>query len=251
MSGHSKWAGIKHKKAIVDAQKGKTFGKVIREITVAARHGGGDVNANPRLRLAVSKAREANMAKDKIDQAIQRGTGELPGVHYDEIQYEGYGPGGVAVLVDALTDNKNRTSSEIRNIFTGHGGNMAGAGSVAWLFHKKGYLVIKQSQTTEEQLMTVVLDAGAEDVTSEGDVFAVTTPLPEFERVRAALAQAKIPCESAEITMIPANTVKVDGAKAKQVLELVQSLEDHDDSQNVYANCDVPDDVLQAMHAQS
>ena len=249
MSGHSKWAGIKHKKAIVDAQKGKTFGKLIRELTVAARQGG-DPETNPRLRLVMTKARDANMTKDKVEQAIKRGTGEIPGVHYEEIQYEGYGPGGVAVLVDALTDNKNRTSSEVRNIFTGHGGNMAGAGSVAWLFHKKGYIVIRQAGVSEERLMELVLDAGAEDVTNDGDTFTVTTPLPEFERVKTAITQGRVACESAELTMIPANTVKVDGDKAKQVLALVEALEEHDDVQHVYANFDIPDEILNAIMGQ-
>ena len=243
MSGHSKWAGIKHKKAIVDAQKGKTFGKLIRELTVAARQGG-DPEANARLRLVMAKAREANMAKDKIEQAVKRGTGEIPGVHYEEIQYEGYGPGGVAILVEALTDNKNRTSSEIRNIFTGHGGNMAGAGSVAWLFHKKGYLVLPAAGVSEERLIELALDAGAEDVASESGSFTVTTPLAEFERVKTALTQGRIAWESADLTMIPSNTVKADGDKAKQVLALVELLEDHDDVQHVYANFDIPDDII-------
>ena len=246
MSGHSKWAGIKHKKAIVDAQKGKTFGKLIREVTVAARQGG-DPDANPRLRLAMAKARDANMAKDKVEQAIKRGTGEIPGVHYEEIQYEGYGPGGVAILADTLTDNKNRTSSEIRSLFANHGGNMAGAGSVAWLFHKKGFILIKQAGVSEERLIEIALEAGAEDVTSEDDNFAVTTPLQEFDRVKAALTQDRIAWESADLTMIPSTTVKVDGAKAKHVLELVEILEQHDDVQNVHANFDIPDEILSTM----
>ena len=246
MSGHSKWAGIKHKKAIVDAQKGKVFGKLIRELTVAARHGG-DPEANPHLRLVMAKAREANMPKDKIEQAIKRGTGELPGVHYEEMQYEGYGPGGVAILVDALTDNKNRTSSEIRNLFTGHGGNMAGAGSVAWLFHKKGCILVRQAGVSEERLIELALEAGADDVASEGECFAVTTTLQEFERVKLALTQGRIAWESADVTMLPSSTVKVDGAKAKPLLELVEALEEHEDVQNVYANFDIPDEILQTL----
>lgn len=245
MSGHSKWAGIKHKKAIVDAQKGKTFGKIIREITVAARQGG-DPETNPRLRLAMMKARDANMTKDKVEQAIKRGTGEIPGVHYEEIQYEGYGPGGVAILVEALTDNKNRTSSEMRSLFTNHGGNMAGAGSVAWQFHKKGLIVVRQSAVTEDRLMELALEAGAEDVGSDGELLTVTTTLHDFERVKAALQQAKISWESADLGMIPSSTVKVDGSKARQVLQLVELLEEHDDAQNVYANFDIPDEILQA-----
>ena len=243
MSGHSKWAGIKHKKAIVDAQKGKTFSKLIRELTVAARHGG-DPESNPRLRLVMAKAREANMAKDKVEQAVKRGTGEIPGVHYEDIQYEGYGPGGVAILADALTDNKNRTSSEIRSLFANHGGNMAGAGSVAWLFHKKGYLIVPSSGVSEERLIELALEAGADDVAAEAAHFAVTTPLPEFERVKLALTQGRIAWESADVTMMPSSTVKVDGAKAKPLLELVEALEEHEDVQNVYANFDIPDEIL-------
>lgn len=245
MSGHSKWAGIKHKKAIVDAQKGKTFGKLIRELTVAARRGG-DPEANPHLRLVMAKAREANMAKDKIEQAVKRGTGELPGVHYEDIQYEGYGPGGVAILVEALTDNKNRTSSEIRSLFANHGGNMAGAGSVAWQFQTKGHFLIPQAAVTEERLMELALDAGADDVAAEGEAFAVTAPLQVFERVKQAFTQAKLRVDVAELTMLPTSAVKVDGAKARQVLALITALEDHDDVHNVYANFDIPDEILNA-----
>jgi len=245
MAGHSKWAGIKHKKAIVDAQKGQRFSKLIRELTVAARQGG-DPEANPRLRLAMTKAREANMAKDKIEQAVKRGTGEIPGVTYDEMPYEGYGPGGVAILVKALTDNKNRTTSEVRNLFVNHHGNLAGTGSVAWLFQQQGYILVPRTAVTEDRVMEVVLDAGGEDVAIEGESLAVTTPLAAFDRVKQALAEAQIPMESAEVTMVPSNTVRVEGPKAKQLLELLEALEAHDDVQHVYANFDIPEELLQA-----
>ena len=247
MSGHSKWAGIKHKKAIVDAQRGKAFTKVVREIMVAAKHGGGNPDGNPRLRLAMTKAREVNLPKDRIEQAIKKGTGELPGVSYEEAVFEGYGPGGVALLVEALTDNKNRTSAEVRNIFTKRNGNLAGAGSVSWLFQRKGYLLVPALATDEERLLSVVLDRGAEDVAREGESFAITTDAQHFEEVKQALADAKIPTESADLTMIPQNTVRVTGNDAAQVLALAEALEEHDDVQHVYANFDIPDEMLKAV----
>ena len=247
MSGHSKWAGIKHKKAIVDAQKGKTFSKVVREITVAAKQGGGHPDGNPRLRLAITKARDVNLPKDKIEQAIKKGTGELPGVSYEETLFEGYGPGGVAFLVEALTDNKNRTAAEIRNIFTKRNGNLAGAGSVSWIFQRKGYILVSVPATEEERILSIALDHGAEDVTREGDGFAITTDVAHLEDVKQALAAAKIAVESAELTMLPQNAVRVEGSEASQVLALVEALEDHDDVQHVYANFDIPDDILKAV----
>ena len=244
MSGHSKWATIKHKKGAADAKRGQVFTKLIREITVAARHGGGDPNANPRLRLVIEKAREANMPKDNVDKAIKRGTGELEGITYEEVTYEAYGHGGVALYIEALTDNKNRTTAEVRNLLTKRGGNMAGAGATAWLFHKKGYLLVEKGKAEEERLMTLALEAGAEDFKSEGSSYEIITDQKVFEAVKQALAQAKIPTSSAELTMLPTSTVRVDGADAKQVLALVEALEEHDDVQHVYANFDIPDEIL-------
>lgn len=244
MSGHSKWASIKHKKAATDARRGKTFTKAIKMITVAARNGGGDINTNPALRLAVQKAKEANMPADNIERAIKKGTGELPGVTYEQVSYEGYGPGGIALFVEGLTDNKNRLTAEVRNIFSKCGGNLAGSGSVNWLFEKKGFFVINKSEASEEELMSVILDAGAEDLSSEGDAYEVKSQPQDYEKVRKALEDNKIKTESAELTMIPKNTIKVTGDQAKQVLRLVEQLEDNDDVQNVYANFDIPDDIL-------
>ncbi len=249
MAGHSKWAGIKHKKAIVDAQRGKTFSKVVRELTAAARIGGGNPEANPRLRLAMQKAKDANLPKDSLEKAIQRGTGELPGVTYEEMVMEGYGPGGVAILVEALTDNKNRTSAELRSVFTRLGGNLAGAGSVSWLFHKKGVLVVPAKGLDEEKLMEVALEAGAEDLSVEGGQATVTVLPPSFEAVKHALQGAGYTAESAELTMVPSSTVRVeDPGQVKSLLALLDGLEEHEDTQHVYANFDIPDAVL-AEHA--
>lgn len=249
MAGHSKWAGIKHKKAVVDAQRGKAFSKVIREITAAARLGGGSPEANPRLRLAIQKAREVNLPKDTLDKAIKRGTGDLPGVAYEEMVMEGYGPGGVAILIELLTDNKNRTSAEMRSLLTKHGGSSAGAGSVSWLFQKQGLITLGASGTSEEQLMEVVLEAGAEDLKVEGDQAFVTVAPSAFEAVKLALQKAGLTWESAELTMVPSSTARVDDpAQAKTLLALLDALEDHDDTQHVYANFDIPDALL-AAHA--
>ncbi len=249
MAGHSKWAGIKHKKAIVDAQRGKAFTKVIREITAAARLGGGNPDANPRLRLAIQKSREVNLPKDSLEKAIKRGTGDLPGVAYEEMVVEGYGPGGVAMLVEAITDNKNRTSAELRSIFTRLGGNLAGAGSVSWLFQKKGLIVLSAKTYSEERLMDVVLEAGAEDLRVEGDQATVTTAPQILEAVKQALQKQSIVWESAEVSMIPSTTVRVsDPAQAKALLALLDALEEHEDTQHVYANFDIPDEIL-AEHA--
>ncbi len=249
MSGHSKWAGIKHKKALVDAKRGKLFSKLNKEITVAAKTGGASPDANPRLRLAIARAKEANVPNDNITRAIKKGTGELPGTNYEQVSYEGYGPGGVAIMVEALTDNKNRTTAEIRNIFANRGGNLAGAGSVSWLFHKKGFIVVNKSRVDEDALMSIALESGAEDFKSEENSYEIFTSVKDYENVRAALKEKKVESEAAEITMIPSSYVKLQGAQAKQALNLVESLEDHDDVQNVYANFDIADEILQ-QHAK-
>ncbi len=247
MSGHSKWATIKHKKGALDAKRGALFTKLIKEITVAARNGGGNPDANPRLRTALMKAKEANMPSDNIERAIKKGTGELPGVTYEEVTYEGYGPAGVAILIEALTDNKNRTTAEIRSVLEKKGGNMSGAGSVAWQFAKKGFIVLKKEAADEERLMSIALDAGAADFIADKDSYEITTEPQDFEKVKKALGDAKISQETAEITMIPSTTVKLAGNDAKNVLGLVEALEDNEDVQHVYANFDIPDEVLQQM----
>lgn len=244
MSGHSKWHSIKHKKAIVDAKRGNVFTKIIKEITVAARIGGGNPDMNPRLRTAIAKGKSENMPNDNISRAIKKGTGELPGVNYEEYIYEGYGPAGVAVLVEVLTDNKNRTVSEIRHVFSKHNGNMGEAGCVGWMFEKKGVILIDCSQIDEERLMEIVLDAGAEDIVTEGDEYEVTTLPENFEEVRSALETQNIEMSMNEISMVPQNTIKLEGKEAHQMLTLMEILEEHDDVQNVYANFDIPDEVL-------
>jgi len=244
MSGHSKWASIKHKKAATDAKRGKLFTKAIRELTIAARTGGGNPETNPRLRLAIQKAKDSNMPNDNIDRAVKKGTGELEGVNYEEITYEGYALGGVALLAMALTDNRNRTTSEIRNIFQKKNGNMAGQGAVSWMFEKKGYFIINKDVIEEDKLMTIVLEAGAEDLQTEDSSYSVTSAPNDFENVRKALEDNNIKAEVAELNMIPKSTVKVSGDDAKKVLALVNALEDHDDIQNVYANFDMPDEII-------
>lgn len=247
MSGHSKWATIKRKKEKTDAARGRMFTRLIKEITIAARHGGGDETANPRLRTAVLAAKAANMPAANIDRAIKRGTGELPGVNYEEINYEGYGPGGVAIFLEVLTDNKNRTVAEVRHLLSKHGGSLGESGSVAWMFSKKGVIIVPASATTEDDLMMASLDAGAEDIALEDDVFRLTTEMAKLEAVKKALESAKIPYDSAEITMEPANTIKVEGKAAESVLKLIDALEEHEDIQNVYANFDIDAETLEAM----
>ncbi len=246
MSGHSKWASIKHKKGAADAKRGKVFTKIIREMTVAARTGGGDPATNPRLRLAIEKAKAANMPKDNISKAVQRGTGELPGVSYEEVSYEAYAPGGVAMVIETLTDNRNRTIAEVRNILTKKGGNMAGSGATAWQFHKKGYILVDKAGVEEEKLMDVALEAGAEDLKAEDETsFEITTDPKIFDQVRKALERASIKISSSELTRLPASTVRVqDESAAKQILSLVEALDEHDDVQHVYANFDIPDQLL-------
>ena len=247
MSGHNKWASIKHKKAAADSKRGKIFTKVIREITMAAKVGGGDPGTNPRLRTAIQTAKGENMPADNIERAIKKGTGEIEGVIYEEIVYEGYGPQGVAVLVQCMTDNKNRTSAEVRSIFTKLNGNMAGAGSVAWIFEKKGLFVVDKTKASEDALMEVVLSAGAEDMNSESENFEITTTPHDFEAVKEALEKAKIPTESSQVTMIPKNMTSVSADSARSVIKLIDGLEDQEDVQNVYTNCDFPEEVLKEI----
>ncbi|MBU4311290.1 MAG: YebC/PmpR family DNA-binding transcriptional regulator [Candidatus Omnitrophica bacterium] len=244
MSGHSKWASIKHKKAATDSKRGKLFTKFIKEITVAARNGGGDPEKNPRLRTAIDRAKQANMPADNIDRAVKKGTGELEGVTYEEFTMEGYGPKGVAIMVDVLTDNKNRTAADIRNIFSKKNGNVAGAGSVSWMFEKKGYIEVDKKAASEDSLMSIALDAGAQDMETEDEIYSITTDPKDFEAVKKALIDNNIKPEAAEITMMPKSTVKLTGDDAKQVIALVEALEDSDDVQNVYANFDVPDEAV-------
>lgn len=244
MSGHSKWSKVKHIKAVQDVKKGKVFTKVIKEITVAARTGGGDPDGNPRLRAAVLAAKQANMPGDNIKRAIQKGTGELPGVSYDETTYEGYGPGGVAILVEAMTDNRNRTVSELRHVFTRNGGNMAEAGSVSWMFHKKGSIVVEKKVVDEDKLMEITLEAGADDIQEDSGNYEILTAPENFEKVTHALAAGQIPTVSAEIAMVPQTWIKLTGKEAQQILKLVDGLEDHDDVQKVWANFDIEEEEL-------
>jgi len=246
MSGHSKWHSIKHKKAAIDAKRGKAFTQIIKEITVAARLGGGDPNSNARLRLAMDKATDQNMPKDNIERAIKRGTGEIEGAQYEELTYEGYGPGGVAVIVEALTDNGNRTTPEVRRIFEKHGGNLGTPGSVKFQFDKKGYFAVEKSATSEDKLMEVALEAGADDLqTDDPDVFEVYTAPESFEAVRQALESSKIATVEAKLDMIPQNYIALDESKAKSMMKLLEMLDDHDDTQNVWSNFDIPAEMME------
>jgi YebC/PmpR family DNA-binding regulatory protein len=247
MSGHSKWSTIKRKKGKADAQRGRLFTKIIREITVAAKAGGGDPTANPRLRTAIDSAKTANMPTANIDKAIKRGTGELPGVNYEEQAYEGYGPAGVAIMVETLTDNKNRTTSEIRHILTKHGGHLGEVGCVSWMFNQQGSIIVDKDKAGEDEVMTVALEAGAEDVVAETDYFEVVTAPKDFDRVKKAFDQKGVAYSSAELTRNPQTTVKVEGKQASQILKIMDALEDHDDIQKVYANFDVPDEVMEEL----
>jgi YebC/PmpR family DNA-binding regulatory protein len=244
MSGHSKWSSIKHKKALVDARRGKAFTKLIRELTSAAKAGGGSPEMNPRLRTAVAAAKNANMPADTIQRAIKKGTGELPGEVYEEVTYEGYGAGGVAVLVDVLTDNRNRTVAEIRHLFSKHGGNLGENGCVAWMFGRTGLITLDVSQLQEDALLELVLEAGGDDVRIEDDVYEIRTTPEAFEDVRVALEERRLTFGVAEITMLPQNTVPVEGKQAEQVVRLMEALDDHDDVRKAYANFDIPDAVL-------
>lgn len=247
MSGHSKWSSIKHKKAATDAKRGKIFTKLIKEITVAARMGSGDIDANPRLRAAVQAAKAENMPKDNIERAIKKGTGELEGVSYEESVYEGYGPGGAAVLVESLTDNKNRTVADIRHIFSKNGGSLGENGCVAWMFKKKGYIVVEADAIDEDTLMEKALEAGAEDVREDDGNFEVITSLEEFEAVKKAIDEAGIPTVTAEITMLPQTTTDLTGKHAEQMVRLMEMMEDCDDVQKVYTNADIPEEVLDGL----
>ncbi len=247
MSGHSKWSTIKHKKGAADAKRGKIFTKLIKEITIAARMGGGDIDSNPRLRSAVSAAKSQNMPKDNLERAIKKGTGELEGVEYEEMSYEGYGPGGVAVLVECLTDNKNRTVADVRYIFSKAGGNIGTDGCVSWMFDKRGLICVAKSESDEDTLMEVGLDAGAEDVKDEGDCFEIITAPEDFEAVKEAIENASIKIDLAEVTMIPQTQTRLEGKEAEQMIRFMEALDDCDDIQKFYSNADIPDEVLNAM----
>jgi YebC/PmpR family DNA-binding regulatory protein len=244
MSGHSKWHSIKHKKAAQDAKRGKMFTKTIREISVAARMGGGDPETNPRLRKAIADAKAVNMPNDNIERAVKKGTGQLEGVSYEEISYEGYGPGGVAVFVQTLTDNKNRTVSELRHVFSKNGGNMGESGCVAWMFDRKGYIVVDKSQADEDELMDIVVDAGAEDMKSDETNWEIFTAPGDYEAVDQALKQHDIPVETSNVGYVPQNYVKLEGNEAQQCLRLMDELEDHDDVQNVWSNFDIDEEEI-------
>jgi len=247
MSGHSKWSSIKHKKGAADAKRGRIFTKIIREISVAARAGGGDSDGNPRLRTAIAAAKAENMPKDNIERAIKKGTGELEGTHYEESVLEGYGPNGVAILVDLMTDNKNRTIAELRHAFTKYNGNIGSTGCVAWMFDKKGLISFDKEKVDEDKLMEVALDAGAEDINDEGTTLEVITDSNDFEAVKEALDKNGLQYVYAKISMIPQNTVKLNEKEAEQVLRLMEALEDSDDVQSVNANFDIPDDVMEKI----
>jgi YebC/PmpR family DNA-binding regulatory protein len=247
MSGHSKWSTIKRKKGKADQERGKLFTRLIKEITVAAREGGGDPEGNPRLRTAIENAKSGNMPTANIEKAIKRGTGELPGVTYEEYTYEGYGPQGVAILVETLTDNKNRTTAEIRHILSKHNGHLGEVGCVSWMFHQKGTVVVDKGKADEDTLMAIALDAGAEDVKDEGEFFEIVTTPSDLEPVKQGLAGKSIEFTSAELSREPQTVIKLDGKHAEQILKLMDALEDQDDVQKVYANFDVPDEIMERL----
>jgi len=244
MSGHSKWASIKHKKAVVDARRGKVFSRLAKEIIVAARHGGANPDMNPGLRTAIEAAKAANMPAANIEKAVKRGAGELEGVNYEEITYDAYGPGGAAILIHILTDNKNRTASELRRIFSRKGGNIAGVGAVSWIFSKKALIRVDRAKADEEDLFLLITEAGAEDFTTESDAYEIISSPDDFENVKKKLLENGIEWDMASITFTPNNTVKVEGKEAQQLLALIEELEEHDDVQNVYSNFDIPDEIL-------
>ena len=249
MSGHSKWASIKHKKGALDAKRGKIFTRIIKELTVAARGGGGDPDMNPRLRTIIADAKAANMPAENIKRAIRRGTGEEPGVNYEEVTYEAYGPGGAAVIIDTLTDNKNRTVGELRHMLEKHGGNLAASGAVSWMFTKKGYIVVEKAKADEEKLMAAVLEAGADDLQEDGDNWEVLSAPDAFQVVRDAVKQLGIEPASAEVSMIPQNYVKLEGKTAQQMVRLMDALDDQDDVQHIWSNFDIEEKEIEASLA--
>ncbi|MBN1807079.1 MAG: YebC/PmpR family DNA-binding transcriptional regulator [Sedimentisphaerales bacterium] len=245
MSGHSHWAGIKHKKAAIDAKRGKAWSKIARMIIVAAKNGGGDPATNLSLRYAIDKAKAANMPKDTIEKAVKKGTGDLGGVSFEEVLYEGYGPCGVAIMVEALTDNRNRTGPEIKRLFERHGGSLGTSGCVNWMFSTKGLITVNTANTDEEQLLEIALNAGADDMQNTGEIFEITCDPGTYEELKKTLQEKEIATEVAEISMVPQNTVEInDDQKAKQIISLMEAFEDHDDVQNAYANFDIPDDII-------
>ncbi len=247
MSGHSKWSSIKHKKGATDARRGKIFTRLIKEITVAARMGGGDPAANPRLRAAILGAKGENMPKDNIERATKKGTGELEGVNYEEVIYEGYGPGGAAVLIEAVTDNKNRAVADIRHIFSKAGGNLGAAGCVAWMFDQKGYVAVEGSVADEDTLMEIAIDAGAEDVREDGPNFEIISDPKDFEAVKEAIDDRSIPYIAAEITMLPQSSLKIEGKEAEQMVRLMETFEECEDVQKVHTNADIPDEIVDSI----
>ncbi len=251
MSGHSKWAGIKHKKAANDAKRGKIFTKLIKEITVAAREGGGNPESNPRLRTAINNAKSQNMPMDKIETAILRGTGQLPGTNYEEFSYEGYGPNGVAIIVEVVTDNKNRSTADMRHIFSKNGGNLGERGCVSWMFNKRGLITVDKNKANEDDLIAIALDAGAEDIKSDDQSFEIITAPEDFEKVKNAIQEAGIEIGYSGVSMIPQNTVRLEGKEAIQTLKLIETLEEYDDTQNVYSNFDIPDDIIEKAAEQA
>jgi len=247
MSGHSKWHSIKHKKGALDAKRGKIFTKLIKEITVAARSGGGDPAGNPRLRKAINDAKAENMPNDTIERAIKRGTGELEGASYEEVVYEGYGPGGVALMIEVTTDNKNRTVAELRHLFSKNGGNLGETGSVAWMFHRKGQIIVSRDARDEDEMLEIALEAGAEDMQSDEESYSILTAPEDFEAVLSAIKAKGIEPASAEVTNVPQNYVKLEGKDAQQMLKLMEALEDHDDVQKISANFDIEASVMEAQ----
>jgi YebC/PmpR family DNA-binding regulatory protein len=249
MSGHSKWHTIKHKKGALDAKRGKVFTRIIKELTVAARNGGGDVEMNPRLRTIVAEAKSVNMPSDNIKKAIQRGTGELPGVSYEEVVYEGYGPGGAAVIIEALTDNRNRTVGELRHMLTKHNGNLAESNAVAWMFSKKGYIVVDKAAANEEALLNAVLEAGGDDLRDDGDSWEILSDPPAFEAVRDAVKALGVEPATAQIAMLPQNYIKLEGKDANNMVKLMDALDDHDDVKQVWSNFDIEEKEIEASLA--
>ena len=250
MSGHNKWAKIKRKKGVNDAKRGRTFTRLIKEMTIAARDGGGNAAGNPRLRLAIEKAQAANMPAENIKRAIQRGTGELPGISYEEVTYEGYGPGGVALMIESVTDNKNRTVAEIRHLLEKYGGKLGAANSVSRLFHYKGILTIPRENFNEDDVMSIALEAGADDMRTDEDSYQIITAPESFEAVRQALEAKGIKPEEAEVQLVPENTIHLEGKEAEQLLKLMEILEDNDDLQHVYANFDIDEKVMATFNAE-